>query len=106
MSRLEDLENLVKQEEAIEKTETSEELIEKLTESKKSNKVGLTDIGIKRLLIGLSLEVEMQGMIIANRERELKEVSPAYGETQFEFLSNKIRNIALMPDNAIDKIKL
>ena len=61
-------------------------------------------ISVKRLLIGMELETEVQGMIAANKESEFNNQSPFYTEIQFVMLSNLIKDVALMSDEEIKEV--
>ena len=50
----------------------------------------LDQLNDKRLL---DYRAELEGMISENRLREIKGYSPAYGEKEFDDLSNKYHNI-------------
>lgn len=62
---------------------------------------GLTDYGIRRLALILSVQAEIEGMKVKNREREAVGNAPAYGETAFLDKANELQNLAYGHDEQI-----
>jgi len=65
----------------------------------KTNK--MTDAGVKRLILVSALEVEVQGMIADNMQREQRGLSLTYGGKDFDYMAEQMREVANMHDDQI-----
>lgn len=54
----------------------------------------LTDKGIYLLRELIAIQIEMEGMRVANMERELRGMSLAYGEEAFTYLQSRLRELS------------
>lgn len=61
----------------------------------------MTDAGIKRLILVTALEAEVQGMIAENKKREDEGLAQAYGNEQFVYMAEQMREIANMHDDQV-----
>lgn len=61
----------------------------------------MTDAGVKRLILVTSLETEVQGMIAENKKREDEGLAQAYGNDQFVYIAEQMREIANMHDDQV-----
>ena len=61
----------------------------------------MTDAGVKRLILVSALEVEVQGMIADNMQREQRGLSLTYGGKDFDYMAEQMREVANMHDDQI-----
>jgi hypothetical protein len=54
----------------------------------------MNEYDIKRLALVLAVQAEIEGMKALNKQRELDNASLGYGEIDFIYMADELRNIA------------
>lgn len=57
----------------------------------------MEDTEVRRLLLGLAVQAEVEGMKAANSERDTPSEAAAYTEEDFQCKAEELRNIAYNP---------
>lgn len=61
----------------------------------------MTEYDVRRLALVLSVQAEIEGMKAENMLREQNNESPAYGNSQFSEVSNRLTNLAHAHDEQL-----
>jgi hypothetical protein len=61
----------------------------------------MNNYDVKRLALVLSIQAEIEGMKAENIQREAQRLAQAYGDEQFQYMAEELRNMAAKHDEQL-----